>query len=59
MGAGLLGEAKEVIAVVVADRLLLARLVQPLEPVVANGLEQPVADLRVALLGDHQRLVDQ
>ena len=55
----LFGEGEEVIAVAGAQRLLLAGLGQPLEPVLAHGLEQAVADLGVPLLGDHQRLVDQ
>ena len=59
MGAGLLGEGEEVIAVAGAHRLRLAGLGEALEPVLAHGLEQAVADLRVPVLGDHQRLVDQ
>ena len=59
MGAGLLGEGEEVVAVAGPHRFVLTGLCQPLEPVLAHGLEQAVAHPGLGALGDHQRLVDQ
>ena len=50
---------REKIAVAVAERLELARLREPLERVLAHGLEEAVADGGGAVLGVYQRLVDQ
>ena len=59
VGACLFGQGEEAVAMAGAQRLLLAGLGEPLEPILAHGFEQAVAGPGVALLGEHQRLVDQ
>jgi hypothetical protein len=59
MGSRVFRQRQTHIAVAAADRVLLTGGGQPLEPVLAHRLEQPVTHPGTALVGDHQRLVDQ
>src|SRR4051794_29969376 len=55
----LLRQGQEEVTVTGAHRVLLTRRGQSLEPVLAQRLEQPVADGALTVLDADQRLVDQ
>jgi hypothetical protein len=56
---GLFRHGQVVACVLLADPVALARLLEPLPPVLADRLQQAVAHRPVWLLRRHQRLVDQ
>ena len=56
---GFAGDRREMVQVPITKLSSFARLLQPVDGVLPNHLEHPVADRGSALSRQHQRLVDQ
>ena len=52
-------ERKHRVSLAIADSIAIMRLGEPLERVLTDRLEHPVSNSHAALLGEHERLLDQ